>query len=234
MFKMNKTIHLYKYEKLSETAKEQAKKDYLEARDGDFFEENCNDKLYDLFPNSELSVEYSLRYCQGDGLNIYGKLYLDDVLAYIKDKFSEKGLKTLKWIFSNYNTEYTMKRNDRYAYCMCDKHEYMEDIEDNLKCDYIRNIPYELIGKFNRVVQLYMKHLCDDFEADGYEYFYEVSEETMQEDSEINGYLYYSNGELAEYSMNDIEKENHDKSDNVTYIFADWFTAGVDSWLLKA
>ena len=39
-----------------------------------------------LFPNSNLKVEYSLNYCQGDGLNIYGELNIKDILKYLDFK----------------------------------------------------------------------------------------------------------------------------------------------------
>ena len=235
MFKMEKTINLYEYAELSESAKEKAKNDYLAERDSCCFSENCDDRLDCLFPNSELSVEYSIGYCQGDGLNIYGTLRLDDVIEHVKNKFSEKELKTLKWMFNNYCTEYTMKRNDSYSYCICDRHEYMEDVEYDMGCDYIRDILYELIGKFNKVVQLYMEQLCKELETDGYEYFYEVSDEEMEDMSTANGWLYYESGELSEYSIDDVEYDvQHTNKDNIVYVFTDWFAANVDNYLLKA
>ena len=77
---VTKTYNVYKYNELSEDAKEKVKQWYL---DDDFspqeFENSCMDALNRLFPNSDLKVQFSLSACQGDGFNIYGKLDLSDV-----------------------------------------------------------------------------------------------------------------------------------------------------------
>ena len=71
----------YSYEELNEDAKAKVKQWYLEdpIRNENFYEDVKN-YLKENFPRSELEVTYSLGYCQGDGLNIYGKVNLYDFL----------------------------------------------------------------------------------------------------------------------------------------------------------
>ena len=77
---------VYNFSELSEDAKEKVKQWYL---DDDFrpyeFENIYTEDLKYLFNNSDLKLQFSLSYCQGDGLNIYGKLDLMDVFTAIRD-----------------------------------------------------------------------------------------------------------------------------------------------------
>ena len=78
---ITKTYNLYQYNELSEAGKERARQWYLDdSMRNDFFHDNVIWFLKEEFPFSELMVEYSLGYCQGDGLNIYGKFYLPDFI----------------------------------------------------------------------------------------------------------------------------------------------------------
>ena len=75
MVKFIKHVKVYPFSELSEEAKEEAKRWYLND------ETRCNDlTLYYesdigcIFPNSDLNVQWSLNSCQGDGVNIYGSV----------------------------------------------------------------------------------------------------------------------------------------------------------------
>lgn len=90
MFTVQKMYKVFSFSELSEKAKDKVRQWYLnDDLRTDIFTEDCLYRLGELFPNSDLKVEYSLGYCQGDGLNIYGDLRLDDVMEYIKDNFTE-------------------------------------------------------------------------------------------------------------------------------------------------
>lgn len=117
---------VYEYKELNAEAKEAVKEWYLNGQSelSFIFTEDCLNHLKGLFPNSELEVEYSLSYCQGDGFNIYGKIYLDEVLEKIADKFTAKELKFFEWVFNRYGSTYTMEANHRYCYCICSRNDF--------------------------------------------------------------------------------------------------------------
>ena len=70
---------VYKYGELTEGAKEKVKAWYLEGREPFVFTEDCEMDLENLFGENDLKVQYSLGYCQGDGFNIYGKVYAESI-----------------------------------------------------------------------------------------------------------------------------------------------------------
>lgn len=197
---MPKTItrayEVYEYKELCEEAKEKVKEWYLEGQEACIFTESCVEYLKELFPNSELEVEYSLNYCQGDGFNIYGTIYLDEVLEKIADKFTAKELKFFRWIFNLYGSSYKMESNRHYCYCICSRNDFTEDILDWLEQDGMRGIPTETLRKFNKLVGEYLDDLCKEFEKNGYEYFYEVSDEDLRETCEANEWTFTAEGKL--------------------------------------
>ena len=60
-----------------------------------------------------------------------------------------------------------------------------------------RDIPYALLDRVNDLCKDYMCDLCSQFERDGYEYLYNISDEEMDETCEANGYEFYANGKIA-------------------------------------
>lgn len=121
-----KIIKIYKYNELSDKAKERVRADYLsDLREMNFFYDDIINQLKNDFPNSKLDIQYSLSYCQGDGANIYGKLNLCDILPYM-GSLTEKERKTIKFYsgkiyfeieFSENYYYYSLKKtdkNDRY------------------------------------------------------------------------------------------------------------------------
>ena len=175
------TYKIYKYNELSDHAKAKAFEwfESVRADENYIFTEDCEDSLKLRFPNSELQVQYSLSYSQGDGLNIFGNLYLPDVLPYIKDNFTEEEFSYIKHIVNEYGTgdgcwfgdQYVkMQRNTRYAYCIAACNEYVTAMRDNIVCeieiaeeserkpDAIIND--ELINRLNMYVVEYFFNLC--------------------------------------------------------------------------
>jgi len=132
---------VYNFSELSEDAKEKAKQWYL---DDDFrpqeFENIYTEDLHYLFNNSDLKMQFSLSYCQGDGLNIYGKLDLMDVFAAIrdtdhsggqfkqyKDLFSEHEQKTIEAYMEACGREIELPYNRHYCYCVDDRVDFADE-----------------------------------------------------------------------------------------------------------
>lgn len=197
---MPKTItrayEVYEYKELCEAAKEKVKQWYLEGQEACIFTDMCKEDLKNLFPNSELEVEYSLSYCQGDGFNIYGKIYLDEVLEKIAEHFTAKELKFFEWAFNRYGSAYRMEANRHYCYCICSRNDFAEDILSDMEYEQMRGIPTATLEKFSKLVGEYLDSLCGDFEKSGYAYFYEVSDEDLREACEANEWTFTADGEF--------------------------------------
>lgn len=197
---MPKTItrayEVYEYKELNAEAKEKVKQWYLEGQEACIFTDMCKEDLKNLFPNSELEVEYSLSYCQGDGFNIYGKIYLDEVLEKIAEHFTAKELKFFEWAFNRYGSAYKMEANRHYCYCICSRNDFAEDILSDMEYEQMRGIPTATLEKFSKLVGEYLDSLCGDFEKSGYAYFYEVSDEDLREACEANEWTFTADGEF--------------------------------------
>lgn len=184
--------NIYTFNELSEKAKAKVIQDYLsdEFRT-EIFSEDCMNRITELFPNSDLKIQFSLCNCQGDGFNIYGKISLTDLLENLKDKFSSEELKTLEQYFTESGVDsYIMAMNHYYCYCMAAYHEFTEEVE--------RELGYHspIFDKFDNKARLYIGKLCKDFENAGYDFLYHVSEEEIEDWADANGYEFTEDGTI--------------------------------------
>lgn len=206
MYKEYKTYEVYAFSELSEEAKETAKRWYL---DDEFRcqeltsiiqEDVCN-----IFPESCLEVQWSLCSCQGDGVNLYGKLDLSDVfsiterkcapeLDWIKDFLSKKELKTMEFYMAQYKSEIDLPINRRYAYCMSDQIDLAEDFQYELENMGIRDVNIAVLEKAEKMVKQIISQLCIGYEKICYDYLYEISDEDMEENCEANNYRFLEDG----------------------------------------
>lgn len=199
MKEITKTYNVYEYAELSETAKEKAKQDYLQDNScflAEDFTEDCLTVLSEKYPNSELKIQWDVSCCQGNGVNIYGKFNLQD--------FDYSGECNVNWITKNCQ-EITLEENLRYAYSLknFDNHrenavnEIAMEIENNL-LEYadINNTGINIITDFVNSLFDELNKLEQQFYSVGDEWLNNVSDETMIEISDANGYLYLENGEL--------------------------------------
>ena len=187
---------VYEYKELCEEAKEKVREWYLEGQEAYIFTDMCKENLKSMFPNSELEVEYSLSYRQGDGFNIYGTIYLDEVLEKIADKFTAKELKFFEWVFNQYGSTFKMESNRHYCYCICSRNDFSENILSDMEDDQMRGISTETLEKFSKLVGEYLDGLCRDFEKEGYAYFYEISDEDLREACEANEWTFTADGKF--------------------------------------
>ena len=150
----------------------------------EIFSEDCRYRLSELFKDSCLDVMYSLGYCQGDGLTIFGTLYYSDIVDKIDYKaygFTEKEEKFIRWAVKNdYGYSVEIPHHHRYFYFPSDSIDFAWNIQYDLERDWIRGIKYKALEKFERACCDYFEELCARFENDGYEYFYEPSEDELQ------------------------------------------------------
>lgn len=197
---------VYKYNELTDEAKEKVKRWYLEGQEPYIFSEMVTEDLYNLFGKNELEVQYSLGYCQGDGLNIYGKVDTENIFKCLEEHRGGTQLKEFENLLTdkekktilNYVAEcgkIELPCNDRYCYCITDYVDIADDWEYQLE-NYsgYKNINKEVLEKFEELIKGIFKTLCKGYEKEGYEYFYEISEEDLEEVCTANEYEFLVDG----------------------------------------
>lgn len=191
---------VYAFNELSAEAKENVKKWWI---DGNIdlsyiFTEDIEQHLNELFPNSDLKIQYSLSYCQGDGLNIYGELYLFDILELLKteNKLSDKEYKSISFYLEHSFSSIKLSSNNHYNYCICDRLDFASDLIDELEYQDYRNVNYQLVKKFEQLIGDKLGELCKEYEKQGYIYFYEISDEDMQNLCDSNEYEFTEDGNI--------------------------------------
>ena len=197
---------VYTYDELSdqakETAREKVRDRILQWRgdDSGVFTDSCDTTLKELFPNSDLNVQYSLSYSQGDGFNTYGKLDVSDLLnvdltAYplngsnIKPLEDKDAIKTVcdKADVTTIDLEY----NRPYAYSLADRIEVVPDYDVELT-----DKETGLLGELETFARDVMKRINNQLEDDGNNWFYEVTDEDIQEEISSQELEFTEDGEI--------------------------------------
>lgn len=199
---------VYKFNELSAEAKEKVKQWYLEGQEPYIFTDDVMEDLYNLFGDNDLKVQYDLGYCQGDGFNIYGKVDTENIfkcleehrageqLAKFENMLTDKEKKTILH-YANEVGKIELPINNRYCYCIANYIDIADDWEYQLE-NYsgYKNINKEALEKLESLVKGIFTTLCKSYEKQGYEYFYEIDEETLDELCEANGYEFLANGKI--------------------------------------
>ena len=205
---ITREYEVYNFSELSEDAKEKVKQWYL---DDDFrpceFENIYTEDLRYLFNNSDLKLQFSLSYCQGDGLNIYGKLDLTDVFTAIrdtehsgdlfeqyKDLFSEHEQRTIEAYMEVCGREVELPYNRHYCYCIDDRVDFADDWIESLEYCRYKNIQIDTIRKMEKLVGRMFENLSATYEKYGYDYFYNADDEVVNETCEANGWRFLEDG----------------------------------------
>lgn len=201
--------NVYKYDELSDKAKEQVKEWYLNSKEPYIFTEDCKMDLENLFGKNDLSIQYSLNSCQGDGFNIYGLIDAETIFNCLEKHNGGTQLKRFKSVLTEKEkkTILTYAReigecavielpwNNRYCYSLANRINFAEDWECELKY-YSNNVNVELIEKFENLVKEIFIELCESYEKQGYEYFYEIPEEELEDICEANEWEFLEDGTI--------------------------------------
>ena len=196
---------VYKFNELTEEAKEKVKEWYLNGQEAFIFTEDCKQDLYNLFGKNDLDVQYSLAYCQGDGFNIYGRISAEDIfnclekhnggtqLAQFEDMLTEKEKKTILHYASECGA-IELPMNHRYCYSLADYIDIADAWEYNLYG--FKNINVDTLKKFENLVKGIFHTLCNTYEKWGYDYFYEISEEDLEDACNANEWEFLEDGTI--------------------------------------
>lgn len=205
---VTREYEVYSFEELDAKAKEKVKNWYLDDDDRTYsLTEIFKDEIRLLFPKSELKIQWSLNSCQGDGVNIYGELHLDDVLTlpernhfvdYLekyKDYFTEKEKRTIKFYTSyiDNNNGIMLPENRNYSYCIVDRIDF-DDIIYMLENEFIRDININIIKKWREYIINIITDICKEWENMGYTYLYEIEDEELEEVCNSNEWCFLKDG----------------------------------------
>ena len=204
---VTKEYEVYKYNELSDDAKEKVKQWYLDGQIPEVFTSMCVEDLNCLFGhNHGLEVEYSLNYCQGDGFNIYGEINAENIFNCLEnhnggtqlEKFENVLTDKEKRTILHYQDEcgnIKLHHNRHYGYCMADYLTIADDWSFDLE-NYsgFRNINTDVLEKFEHMVKEIFTTLCKGYEKNGYEFFYEISDEELEENCDANDYEFLADG----------------------------------------
>ena len=207
---IEKSIPVYTFEELSDSAKKRAKNNFLCCSDWRChdFQDLCKCMIKENFPNSDLNFEFSLNSCQGDGFNIYGNLAYSDIMGKIKYNFTEKEIKTLNFCFLTFygwtpygniplsEYSFTLTENNHYFYCNCDENDFYDNVIDDMEYNGMRDIPERLLWKFGKIASDYIHNYCSKLADYGYDYLYNISDEEYGEISEYSCWEYTEDGNL--------------------------------------
>lgn len=189
----NITITAYDYNELTEKAKTRAYDtiyEFILDSVNDCFYEDTKDELCDRFCNSILDLQYDFSACQGAGLNIYGNFDLRDYLPYYQA--SEKIKRTITFYIDtlkNYNCFDALKielsENNRYTYSrkfidIKYAEEIAEEMAEELKNIYIKNIKIDILVDFIKSAYEYIEKQEDIIFANG-EKVFDICDDDVQE-----------------------------------------------------
>ena len=204
----NITITAYDYNELTGQAKTRAYNTMYEAIIdcvNDCFYEDTKDDLCDRFCNSILDLQYDFSNCQGDGLNIYGDFDFRDYLPHYQA--SEKSKRIIAFyidVLKNYNCFDALKielsQNNRYTYSrkfidIKDAEYIAEEIAEELKNNYIKNIKIVILVDFIKSAYEYIEKQEDIIFGNG-EKVFDIRDDDVQEYCAENGIAFDERGRI--------------------------------------
>ena len=189
---------IYKYDELSYTAKEKVRQFYLDGQWPEIFTDDCEEFLRCEFPNSDLSVSYSLGYCQGDYFAITGTLHLSDVWENInRSEFSDKEIKFINWVLGCGKFDSVFKIETYWRGHGSDYSGILDQLKLDIEAWDFKNIRWKTLEKFTDAVIDYMYAWETKFKQDGYNFFYEIEDDELEEWCDIHEYEFYEDGSVA-------------------------------------
>ena len=172
---LSKTITGYSFDELNTFAQDKAKNCILEReRLPGFFSNDLTDELKEDFGLYHLKTFFSLSCCQGDGLCLYGTITFSELFE--NPKFKKIALKGIhhKHIQSVYDEMPDIDFIHKGRYC----HKNSIDMESRF---YSPTEKQEAImEKIIDNVKSWYGTFCRKWEENGYDYFYEISDEEMK------------------------------------------------------
>lgn len=201
MKRITYTVDCYEYPELSPEAKENVHRWFLDDpfRTDDFTDMVKSDVSALLEP-VEFNVQYSLAYCQGDGLNVSGRFNVEGFRNGSKNapllpwpEYSEKEWRTLQH-YNDICGPFTIPQNRHYCYCMYSSIDFADNWISELEDQCYSGINRPLIRDFESKIKVWHKAFCKEWEEIGYKYFYEADPEEVAEMCAANNWYFDIDG----------------------------------------
>ena len=194
---------VYKFEELSPEAQRKAVEDYRnrgwcwDSCESEMLKDSFKERLEEYGFYSDVTVEFSLSYCQGDGVAFYGTIDFDKWLEGHKDSFSKDELRRLNWLNETAGISVKVTRNS-YGY----HYSHWNTMNAEVVSDWSyyasnQHLLEEVLDKVNEMISDEIKDLSRKFEKEGYEEIeYRESFECIKENIEANEYEYEVDGSI--------------------------------------
>jgi hypothetical protein len=185
---------VYKFDELVVDAQQNAIEEYRDKReiDLDLFNDDAVEQIEKAGFYGDIELQYSLSYCQGDGLSFSCNGINESLLlSFFAEILGEGKEKTAQAIIDN--CSFINKGNNGY-HCFASK----SDIDYTLESyrNIYENIEIVVSTVREKIENLYM-NLCKDLEKQGYEDIeYQRSEEAIIETILANDWEFLSNGKM--------------------------------------
>lgn len=169
------TVIGYKYNELSEKVQQSLKEKIVHSWE---YMDDFNWKIQDIidndFPNSDIKIQWSLDYCQGDGVNVYGVLDYRDAIEFVKkmqpDKIKEDFIRIVKFC----DIDFKLPENPNYTYCYINRVDIAENLINEYEAITDQEPPEDwqtTAERFEAVVIECIENFCKEMEDYGYNYF---------------------------------------------------------------
>lgn len=194
----------YEYGELSPEAKEKVHAWFLDDPiRNDIFSDMLKSDVEEVARPLHFNIQYSLGYCQGDGLNVYGKF---DVAPFRDGAtrapalpwptgYTEKEWRTLQH-YSDVCGAFELPYNQSYCYCMAKYISFAEEWIYSLESAAYKNINSELIQRFETDIKNWHIVYCRQWEKAGYEFFYNADPDEVAETCAANEWYFTADGEF--------------------------------------
>lgn len=171
---------VYQFNELSDEAKQVAIEN---ERNNEYnvelysFQENAKERIEEVGFYDGIELQYSLNYCQGDGLSFNcGKIKESVLLSFFAEILGTGKEKTAKTIMEY--CSFTLKSTNHH-YCYASKGDIRYEFDD-----YYANHPqiHTIVGKVEEKLENLYMELCKELEKQGYdEIEYQQSDECISE-----------------------------------------------------
>lgn len=191
------TVNGFTFDDLSGAAKENARREYVDYVGLDFFEEDVENDLHEKFPDSDLKIALSWLCCQGDGVNVYGRIWLEDFLPLWEASKKEK--RTIQFYLSKGLYYYDFSGHTRYSYSckFMDIDALDSTVDDFIYClPDLRDINAELIRRFYSDMFDYFDEYDSKIYNDLYDYIYNPDDDEISDFFGANEIYFNKDGEI--------------------------------------
>ena len=184
---------VYSFDELNKEAQQKAIEKYRETNEIflDLFKDDIFETLKDNHNIEMNDLQYSLNYCQGDGLSFSASF---DVNHFVNLCFKDLSQKRKDLFF---DFIYNIKSNsNRGHYSYASKSDIEIEVDGSFWYKKHTNIN-NMLETFEVFIQDYYLDLCKKFEEQGYaEIEYQNSDEYISETLRCNGYDFEENGDI--------------------------------------